>query len=380
MQRRTILLLSEGFGTGHTQAAKALSENLRQAHPNIQTQVLELGTCLHPTLARWVFSAFRKTITSQPKWYGMLYRSLHKKSLNSLTQLALHRIFYAQTEQIIQEINPDAIICTHPFPSIVVSRLKRAGLKTPLFTVITDYDAHGTWISAGVNKYLVSAQTVKDKLVARGVPEHDIEITGIPIRPTFLRQTGNKNEIRRRFGLEKKPTALIMGGGWGILVNETLLNRVLTWRDRVQLIFVLGSNQKALAKMKKDSRFHHANIHLLGYTEEVDKLMDVSDLLITKPGGLTCTEGLAKGMPMLFYEPIPGQEEENMRYFAEQGLGEIIRSEATIDYWFRLLSENSEWIRQTRLCRIETIGQSPLQWLEVILKLLGDHVKSSPAI
>lgn len=171
-----------------------------------------------------------------------------------------------------------------------------------------------------------------------------------------------------------------MGGGWGIIVNETLLNRLLSWKDRIQLIFVLGSNHKALAKMKKDTRFNHANIHLLGYTEEVDKLMEVSDLLLTKPGGLTCTEGLAKGMPMLFYEPIPGQEEENMRYFAEQGLGEIIRSEATIDYWFRLLSENSEWIRQTRISGMKPLKQSPLQWLEIVLKLLGDPVKSSPAI
>lgn len=380
MQKRTILLLSEGFGTGHTQAAQALSENLMQAHPDIQTKVLELGTCLHPTLARWVFSAFRKIISSQPKWYGILYRSLYKKSLSGLTQLALHRIFYAQTNKIIQEMNPDAIICTHPFPSAVVSRLKQSGLETPLCTVITDYDAHGTWISAGVNKYLVSSQNVKDKLVVRGVPEHNIEITGIPIRPAFLSQSGNKNEIRRRFGLEEKPTVLIMGGGWGIIVNETLLNRLLSWKDRIQLIFVLGSNHKALAKMKKDTRFNHANIHLLGYTEEVDKLMEVSDLLLTKPGGLTCTEGLAKGMPMLFYEPIPGQEEENMRYFAEQGLGEIIRSEATIDYWFRLLSENSEWIRQTRISGMKPLKQSPLQWLEIVLKLLGDPVKSSPAI
>lgn len=83
---------------------------------------------------------------------------------------------------------------------------------------------------------------------------------------------------------------------------------------------------------------------------------------------------------MLFYEPIPGQEEENMRYFAEQGLGEIIRSEATIDYWFRLLSENSEWIRQTRISGMKPLKQSPLQWLEIVLKLLGDPVKSSPAI
>ncbi|SEF82330.1 glycosyltransferase [Paenibacillus sp. UNC499MF] len=347
MRKKRVLLLSEGFGAGHTQAAYALSENMRQLYPGIQTRVLELGAFLHPTLARWIFSAYRKALHSQPKLYGKLYRFQYKKSLNPITQMALHRIFYAQTAQIITQLRPDAIVCTHPFPSIVVSRLKRAGLSVPLCTVITDYDVHGTWISPEVNKYLVSSDKVKTKLLHRGVDGGKIEITGIPVHPGF-RQPHDKAEIRRRFGLASIPTVLVMGGGWGLIGDDAVLDEMLRWRDRVQLIFCFGSNQKALAKCQEDPRFLHPHVKLLGFTNEVDKLMEISDLLVTKPGGMTCTEGLAKGIPMLFHKPIPGQEEENLIFFTENGFGESILSEETIRLWFKGLSERGGEMRRMR--------------------------------
>jgi processive 1,2-diacylglycerol beta-glucosyltransferase len=175
MRKKRVLLLSEGFGAGHTQAAHALSDSLRMFSPDIQTHVLELGSFLHPTLAPWILTAYRKTVSNQPKLYGMMYRSQYKKSLNRFTQLALHRIFYAQTAEVINQLQPDTIVCTHPFPSAVISRLKRFGLNVPLCTVITDYDAHGTWVSSEVNTYLVSTLDVKEKLQSRGVPSDTIK-------------------------------------------------------------------------------------------------------------------------------------------------------------------------------------------------------------
>lgn len=336
MRKKRVLLLSEGFGAGHTQAAHALSVGLRMLSPGIQTRVLELGSFLHPTLAPWIFTAYRKTVTTQPKLYGYMYRAQYKKSLNRFTQLALHRIFYAQTAEIIHQLRPDTIVCTHPFPNAVISRLKRAGLNVPLCTVITDYDAHGTWLSSEVNKYLVSTSAVRDKLVRRGINSDAIEVTGIPVHPNFWEQH-NRDELRARYRLKAMPTVLVMGGGWGLMNNSEMLSYFTDWREKIQLIICLGSNDKALTSLSEDKRFQHENIRLMGFTNEIDKWMDVSDLLITKPGGMTCTEGLAKGIPMLFYNPIPGQEEENLQYFTQHGFGEQIKSEATIDHWLKLL-------------------------------------------
>jgi processive 1,2-diacylglycerol beta-glucosyltransferase len=347
LRKKRILLLSEGFGAGHTQAAHALSVILKQNNCEVQTRVLELGAFLHPTLAPWIFTAYRKTVTSQPKLYGKLYRSKYEKSLNKLAQLALHRIFYAHTAEIIRQLRPDAIVCTHPFPSVVVSRLKRAGLSIPLCTVITDYDAHGTWVSSEVNKYLVSTEEVKNKLLSRGIAAHHIEITGIPVHPSF-REPQDREAIREEFNLKALPTVMIMGGGWGLIDSDALYASIANWKEHIQFLLCLGSNEKALLKLAEESRFQHPNVRLIGFTREIGKLMEVSDLLITKPGGMTCSEGLAKSIPMLFYQPIPGQEEENLQYFTACGLGESIKSSATIENWFRMLAESYSDVQQRR--------------------------------
>ncbi|WP_199615469.1 MGDG synthase family glycosyltransferase [Paenibacillus alkalitolerans] len=345
-RKKRILILSEGFGAGHTQAAHALAVSLRRLSPTVQTRVMELGTFLHPTIFPLIFNAYKKTVTSQPRLYGMVYRSQYKKKIGRFSQLALHRIFYAHTAQIIRQLKPDAVVCTHPFPNTVVSRLKRAGLEVPLCTVITDYDAHGTWISSETNRYLVSTPEVKMKLISRGIPSNKIWVTGIPVHPNFWHKH-DKEEIRASFKLKAMPTVLVMGGGWGLVNQEDLMRYMVQWRDRIQFIFVLGNNQKALNRMAQDRAFQHENIRLLGFTREVDKLMEISDLLITKPGGMTCTEALAKGLPMLFHKPIPGQEEENAQYFTANGFGEQLKSHDTVDYWFnRLVTQYGDVVQR----------------------------------
>jgi processive 1,2-diacylglycerol beta-glucosyltransferase len=350
MPKKRVLLLSEGFGAGHTQAAHALSFNLKKNCPNVQTHVMELGAFLHPTVAPWIFTAYRKTVTSQPKLYGKLYRAQYEKSFNRITQLALHKIFYAQTAEIIRKLKPDAIVCTHPFPNAVISRLKRAGLRMPLCTVITDYDAHGTWVSTEVNKYLVSTAEVKNKLLTHGIPTTNVEITGIPVHPSF-RESYDKEQIRHQFQLKAIPTVLVMGGGWGLLGNNSLFGQMASWNEDIQFIFCLGNNKKTLAKLSADVRFNHPHMKLIGFTNEIGKLMEISDLLITKPGGMTCSEGLAKGIPMLFYEPIPGQEEENLHYFTAQGYGEQIVSPETVNQWFRTLVDSYPLVQERRAYR-----------------------------
>lgn len=369
--KKRVLILSEGFGAGHTQAAFALASSLEQRCPTIETRVVELGSFLHPTLAPWILSAYKKTISTQPKLYGRLYRAQYQKSLNPLTQLALHRIFYAQTAAMIRHWAPQAIVCTHPFPSVVVSRLKRAGLRIPLCTVITDYDVHGTWVSREVNKYMVSSEDVKHKLIVHGIAAAHVEITGIPVHPSF-REVHDRTLIRQQFQLSALPTVLVMGGGWGLIGGDSLSEHLLTWRDRIQFIFCLGRNEKVLMKLASDPRYQHPNIHLHGFTQEIGKLMEVSDLLVTKPGGMTCSEGLAKSIPLLFYDPIPGQEEENVHYFTRHGFGESIQSADTISHWLSMLAGRYADVQAKRVSNQNRKSHLPAgDGSEVILQLLG---------
>ncbi|HEY4391309.1 MAG TPA: glycosyltransferase [Paenibacillus sp.] len=375
MQKQRVLLLSEGFGAGHTQAAYALSSSLRKIAPHVQTRVLELGSFLNPRVAPVIITAYKKTVSSQPRLVRMMYRSNYNKSLNRLTTLALHRIFYTRTLQIIRQLHPDVIICTHPIPSVVISRIKRLGFDVPLCTVITDYDVHGAWVSREVNRYLVSTEQVKEKLLERGVGTSKIQITGIPVHPNFW-ERHQKDDIRAQFTLNNLPTVLVMGGGWGFMKDEAVNSLLASYRNEIQIIFCFGNNTKQLEKMKKDQRYVHPNIHLLGFTREVDKLMEVSDLLITKPGGMTCTEGLAKGIPMLFHKPLPGQEEENSQYFSSQGWGTEIHSLGDIEGWIHRLLYNYAEVLRTREEVLKHIAKyHPMQSAQAILDLLADSPK-----
>jgi processive 1,2-diacylglycerol beta-glucosyltransferase len=371
MKKKRILLLSEGFGAGHTQAAHALAISLKRHSANVQTRVMELASFLHPTIVPAIISAYHKALMKTPKLYGKLYRAKYDKSLGRFSQLALHRLFYRQTAEVIEHLRPDIIVCTHPFPNAVIARLKRSGLSIPLCTVITDYDAHGTWISREANTYLVSTEEVKRKLLMHGVAPEQIQVTGIPVHPNFWTRP-DKDSIRAKFGLKNMPTALIMGGGWGIVSQWELLEKLASWRDQVQLIFCLGKNEKLLAKLMENERFRHENIHLLGFTREVDQLMEVSDVLITKPGGVTCSEGMAKGIPMLFYSPIPGQEEENCQYFTGLGVADKLDRLEDLDYWFdRMVNRYEEFLEKRERNLKIAARYRPEQWTNAILQLVS---------
>ncbi|AIQ62949.1 UDP-N-acetylglucosamine:LPS N-acetylglucosamine transferase [Paenibacillus stellifer] len=370
MRKLRILLLSEGFGAGHTQAAYALSSSLRQLSPNIQTRVLEPGNFLNPRIGPLILSAYRKTVLTRPKLMGYVYK--HQKSFNRLTTLALHRLFYTHMKNIVQQLRPDVIVCTHFIPSAVISRLKRLdpSFKTPLCTVITDYDAHATWISREVDRYLVSTQEVRTKLLLKGVSPGKIRVTGIPVHPSFWEHP-SREDILQRFGLKDMPTVLVMGGGWGIMNDQVVNHFIAGWRDRVQLVFCTGRNEELLEEMRNDSHFDHPNISLIGFTKEVDKLMEVSDLLVTKPGGMTCSEGLAKGIPMLFYHPLPGQEEENSRYFTSLGLGEPILSLEVVAKWMDRLLSDRPGFQTKRKAHLASIAKyNPQQSAQSILEML----------
>ncbi|CAI6017879.1 Processive diacylglycerol beta-glucosyltransferase [Paenibacillus sp. JJ-100] len=370
MEKKRILLLSEGFGAGHTQAAYALSSHLRKLSPNIQTKVLELGSFLNPKVAPLIINAYRKTVTTQPKLVGYMYKQQYKKPLNRLTTLALHKLFYTHTRSVVRQLNPSAIVCTHPIPSAVISRLKRLGTKVPLCNVLTDYDAHGTWISQEVDLYLVSSDEVKGKLMLRGVAEEKIKVTGIPVHPNFWEHPGH-DEVRTRFNLKNMPTVLVMGGGWGMLNDKVLHQLLAGWHEDIQIIFCLGRNDKVRHSMEQDPLFQQENIHIIGYTTEIDKLMEVSDLLITKPGGITCSEGLAKGIPMLFHNPIPGQEEENVHYFTARGLGELITSVDVVVKWMNKLLNNYPDVVKKRERHLSDIAKvHPMKSAQCIINLL----------
>ncbi|WP_223070454.1 MGDG synthase family glycosyltransferase [Paenibacillus caui] len=340
MGKKRVLILSEGFGFGHTKAAYGLAAGLRQKFPGVQAKVMELGTFLNPSIGPLILAAYRKTVSTSPLLLGIFYRSNYHKPINRLTRLALHKLFYARALRVVTQLKPDLIVCTHPIPGAVMARLKAEHeIDVPVCTLITDYDAHGAWLSAEIDRFLVSTPEVKQLLTESGISPARVKVTGIPVHPKFW-SVSDKSNIRKELGLEDMPTVLVMGGGFGLLFEEEMMEGLAAWRDRVQLLICTGTNVKLAEKLRRHPAFNHSYIRILGMTDQVDKLMDACDLLITKPGGITCTEGLAKGIPMLFTGCIPGQEQRNCEYFVKAGYGSVLADRETLDQWFIRLTSN----------------------------------------
>lgn len=358
MRKKRVLILSEGFGSGHTQAGHALAAGLRKLAPDIQTKVMELGSFLHPTVAPWIISAYRMTVSTSPALVGKLYRKNYEKPVSKLTRLALHKMFYQHAADVINQLDPDLIVCTHPIPAAIVSRLKASGIDIPLCTIITDYDAHGSWISPGVDRFLVSAPEVKELLLGRGVSPAKIQVTGIPVHPEFWVKQ-DPAQTRAELGLKNMPTVLVMGGGWGLLFDEELIAGIAGWLDQVQFVCCVGSNGKLAEKLRNHPALQHPHLKVLGFTREVSKWMDAADLLITKAGGMTCTEGLAKGIPMLFFEAIPGQEEKNREFFVSHGYGSELTSLDVLDDWLSLICGGKGHSAPVQPRRMRTALSSP---------------------
>jgi processive 1,2-diacylglycerol beta-glucosyltransferase len=245
-------------------------------------------------------------------------------------------------ETLLSQEEPNLIICTHPFSSASVSRLKKLlNIPLTLCTVITDFHAHGAWVHSEVDAYLVANQHVHDQLIAMGVQKNRIVITGIPLRSNFWVKK-NKQEIRKKLKLKENiPVVMIMGGGFGLGGIRQLAYSLLNWKEKIQVIICTGNNEKVRNAISRDNQFHHPHFHLLEFVEMIDEWMDASDLLITKPGGLTCFEALAKDLPLYIYQPIPGHEEKNCDFLVENNLAIRIDDSNSIDHLMEdlLLSE-----------------------------------------
>lgn len=316
---KKVLILSEAIGSGHTKAAEALMQGISHLAPSIQTKILEVGQTLHPLTTRLLLNTYLKIIVRSPSLWGKMYCYKQTKPLSDWEKFVIYQLFHRQFEALLEQENPHLIICTHPFTSSSASRLKRMGYRFTLFSVITDFHVHGAWVHREVDVYLVSSEEVYNQLVNMGVSKNRIVVTGLPIRSNFWTKK-NKQEMRKKLKLKNIPTVIIMGGGLGLGGIQELAYSLLKWREKIQVIICTGSNKTLRTVLLRDVMFHHPHFHILEFVNHIDEWMEAADLLITKPGGLTCFEALSTGLPMYIYQPIAGHEEKNCDFLINNHL------------------------------------------------------------
>lgn len=345
-QQKKILILTIKVGAGHTKAAEAMKEAFVQQSPDNIVEIVDAFDYANPLLGKMIVTTYMELIKVTPYLYNYLYTKAELKA-DSFSKKEFIKILNKFTDSklvaLIDEFQPDVIICTHPFPMGILSIIKeKLELNIPIVAAITDFTVHPFWIFDNVETYIVAAPQLKEILIGMGVREDKIMVTGIPIDPKFNLSL-DKTQVRVKLGIGSKPPALlIMGGGLGLGPLKNIVKTLNKSDLDYQLLVVVGKNkslQKKLIDMLPNLRL---NIKVYGFIENIYEFMEISTLIITKPGGLTSSEALAKGLPMILIDPIPGQEERNCDFLIKSGVALRAADEDSLIKTLQRLTDNPE--------------------------------------
>lgn len=318
-----VLFLTGDYGSGHVQAARALQESFAQLFPYIGTESKDFMSHAHPIVHPITKFMYLGSIRTFPRTYGYLFKKTRRINKFSNGLKAFQGLGLGRFLSMLRSVQPSAVVSTFPLAAGAMSYLRTNGLfNVPTITVITDYTDHSYWINPYTDAYLVGSLHTADRLVNLGIHHSQVRVTGIPIR----REYGlvyNREQIRADIGLNPDlPTVLVMGGGYGMFgqeIGDALCRYLHENIGRMQVIAVCGHNDKLRNHLSSIASELSLPMVVTGFTERIPEFMAASDLLITKSGGLTSSEALAVGLPMLIYKPLPGQEEDNANYLLEAG-------------------------------------------------------------
>ncbi|HCL4439224.1 UDP-glucuronosyltransferase [Clostridium botulinum] len=339
-----ILILSVSAGGGHIHAAEALKSYIKLNNNKAEITVIDTLKYINPLIDKVIIGSYLKTLKVTPSLFGKLYdHSEDDEGLATVISSNLSKIMTYKLSHLINEFNPDVIICTHPFPAEMISIMKDKGkLNIPSLTILTDYSPHSFWIQEHTDAYVVSNSDMIDEMVARNVPKNKIFDFGIPISPSFLKKYDKEKTLKELDLNINIPTFLIMGGSLGIGKISDLYSELIKIDQNMQIIIITGNNKKLYSQLNKLKENSNKETRIIGFTDKVNKYMQCCDLLLTKPGGLTITEALVSNIPMAVFSPIPGQEEKNAEFLLRHNLAISIDSiEDTKDIISDLLKSES---------------------------------------
>ena len=321
-----ILILSASTGGGHMRASKAIEGYMTQKNKDINVKIVDSLLYISPILNKTVTGGYVYLATKTPRLYGKLYDLTNKdhKLANFVTRL--NNIFANKLLPLIDDFKPDVIITTHPFPTEMVSRLKsKREINIPLICIMTDYAPHKAWINDKVDAYIVANDDMVAKMASEGIDSRCIYPYGIPVDEVFFEEK-EKQLVIEELGLNKNlPTILMMAGSFGVSNVFDVYENIMDIDLDFQIILVTGRNQKLYKHFEEVVGNSPKKTKLIYFTDEINKFMQASDIIITKPGGLTVTEALACNIPMAVFDAIPGQEEENAEFLLKHNMAVRIK-------------------------------------------------------
>ena len=320
-----VLVLSASVGAGHVRAAEAVELALKQTVPGAVVRNIDVLTMTN-RLFRRVYGRFYLDLVNQaPHVLGYFYDLLDRpsrsgKNRSGRMRLMLEKLNLGTFLKFLQAEPWDLAICTHFLPAEIIAHLKKNQLlDLPQTTVTTDFETHRLWVNQPCERYFTATPEGSQYLQHWSVPACDTVATGIPIHPVFSEPKERKTCLAKHGLADDRPVILQLAGGFGVGPIEKIYHALLSVDRPIHLVTIAGKNDKLRERLSKLPKPARHKVKVMGFTKEIDELMQAADLVVSKPGGLTTSETLARGAAMVVVNPIPGQETRNSDFLLENG-------------------------------------------------------------
>ena len=333
-----ILVLSASVGAGHLRAAQAVELALREVVPQATVRNVDVLELTNAPFRRIYGKFYIDLVNKAPHVLGYFYDLLDQpsrsgKNRTDRLRLALEKLNLRKFIQLVREEPWDLVINTHFLPAEIIASLRRKGeLALPQVTATTDFETHRLWVNQPCDHYFTATTEGAQYLQHWGVPAEHITVTGIPIHPVFAKPK-DRAECLARHGLAgDRPILLQLAGGFGVGPIARLYRSLLEVSRPIELVTIAGRNEAVKKELEAIEAPPRHRTKILGFTDQIDELMCVADLVVSKPGGLTTSETLARGAVLAIVNPIPGQESRNSDYLLENGAAIKINNIGTLAY------------------------------------------------
>ena len=349
-----VLVLSASVGGGHLRAAEAVEAALRQAAPEAYVENHDVLQFTNAVFRRLYGQAYLDLVNRVPHVVGYVYDWLDQPSrtrgnLGDQLRRAVEKLNLKKFTSFLTSQAWDLVINTHFLSAELIATMRRDGqLSVPQTTVCTDFETHRLWINQPCERYFTATEEGAEYLKHWGVPAADIEVTGIPVCPPFSQPADRPACLAKHELAGDRTVILQLCGGFGVGPVEAIYQRLLELPQSLQLVIVCGRNEELKGVLGRTPVPKRHRVKLMGFTREIDELMACADLIVSKPGGLTTSEALARGVPMAVVSPIPGQESRNSDYLLENGAAIKINNLPTLSMKLEALLSEPRRLQQLR--------------------------------
>jgi len=361
-----VLILTVSTGQGHTQTAMAISEYF--TNRGAECRVIDAYKDTNQLISDSLEKGYLVSTQYASGFYRRAYRMAEKSETGKIHGFHISRLADGVVGQKllrhIQEFSPDVIIATHLFAALHLTYMEEEISDIPTFGIVTDFTMHPYWENTVLDYYVTASKLLNFQCARKGIPAYKILPFGIPVREKFA-ESLPQEEARTLLGLENKTTVLVMMGSMGYGNLTKSIRKIDKIDMDFQMLCVCGKNARAKRDIERMELSHATRV--FGYVDNVDQMMDAADFMVTKPGGITLSESLVKGIPVILMNPIPGHEDRNMEFLVNNGLAMFVSETCPVEEAVYQFLQN-DWRRENLRKAIRAVSpRNPM-------KLLGDFI------